>query len=331
MTTLTEEQANLLNTMQAAGAAMAARIEVIEAALTTSQAEVLAQRVRADGLEQASTILHTELGQSRARHDALEVSLNQAQTEFIRLQETTAAAAAGGKGAGKGSHAGVIDTRTIGKPDIFKGDKTQWKNWSVVFKGYVSPIDKGFTEDMKNAKASKDAISDGTLDESSKARSITLHYMLLMLLKDKALEFVTNEVEGNGLEVWRRLCRAYEPTLAANALGLNIKILEHQFDAVNTFASIEKWELAIRQYQDMSGLVIDDQTKMAALVKNLQNKEMKDHLIMQSASLKTYSDMRAEIERVGTIRDSMLDSSMDLSGFGKGAKGGKNSSKGDRS
>jgi hypothetical protein len=51
MTTLTEEQANLLNTMQAAGAAMAARIEVIEAALTTSQAEVLAQRVRADGLE----------------------------------------------------------------------------------------------------------------------------------------------------------------------------------------------------------------------------------------------------------------------------------------
>ncbi len=100
---------------------------------------------------------------------------------------------------------------------------------------------------------------------------------------------------------------------------------------MNTFASIEKWELAIRQYQDMSGLVIDDQTKMAALVKNLQNEEMKDHLIMQSASLKTYADMRAEIERVGTIRDSMLDSSMDLSGFGKGAKGGKNQSKGDKS
>ena len=44
---------------------------------------------------------------------------------------------------------------------------------------------------------------------------------------------------------------------------------------------------------------------------------MTEHLIMQSAKLNTYAEMRAEVERVGVIRESLSDS-MDVSGFGKG-------------
>ena len=43
---------------------------------------------------------------------------------------------------------------------------------------------------------------------------------------------------------------------------------------------------------------------------------------MQSSKLRTYTEMRAEVERVGAIRESLSDS-MDVSGFGKGqSKGG---------
>ena len=122
MTALTTEEATLLN-------GMAARLEVLEAAATASAAETAAQRSRADGLETVSNMLNQRLEEARARHETLEISLQQAQQEMTELR----ASSSGGKGRGPG----VIDTRTIGRPDHFKGDKARWKQWSVVFKGLL--------------------------------------------------------------------------------------------------------------------------------------------------------------------------------------------------
>lgn len=82
--------------------------------------------------------------------------------------------------------------RQIGGPAKFKGKgDTEWRSWSFVFLAYRGALDPIMQKEVKNATTA--AQSDSTLNVHAetpvvKQRSMTLYYMLVMLMEETGLK-----------------------------------------------------------------------------------------------------------------------------------------------
>ena len=47
----------------------------------------------------------------------------------------------------------VVDTRALGKPNVFSGRREEWSEWSFVFKAYVAAINGSFPGLLERAQA----------------------------------------------------------------------------------------------------------------------------------------------------------------------------------
>ena len=102
--------------------------------------------------------------------------------------------------------AGVIDTRTLGKPKSFTGQTAEWTARQFTFKAYVCAAHPRMKEviDFPLREGSEPVVnSDMTAELESP--STQLYHMLVMMLNDLALETVRNSPKGMGAEVCRKL------------------------------------------------------------------------------------------------------------------------------
>ena len=101
---------------------------------------------------------------------------------------------------------GLVDTRVLGKPDKFSGgieNRANWFQWARVLTAYCTTLRIAYGPLMKEAETRDTPILSPDPSEQTTALSVQLYMMLIMLLKEAALETLLAVEEGNGFEVYR--------------------------------------------------------------------------------------------------------------------------------
>ena len=111
---------------------------------------------------------------------------------------------------------GVVDTRTLGRPEQFAGDPAKWRDFKLIFGAYCGAVSPRLAELMESM-VGRDAMSPlASYSPEDSVLCVQLSFMLTLLLRGGALEKVRNCPEAkNGLEVWRLLLFEYEPQVRA--------------------------------------------------------------------------------------------------------------------
>ena len=84
--------------------------------------------------------------------------------------------------ASSSSNTPIIDTRTLGKPDVFKGDAAGYADWSFILTAYLSCLDSKFLDFIQKIETSTVNLPNRVLSETEKALSCQLYFVLVMLL-----------------------------------------------------------------------------------------------------------------------------------------------------
>ena len=237
---------------------------------------------------------------------------------------------------------GVVDVRQIGKPETLKGSreavKREWKQWSFVFKAWFCSQFTCASEVLAWAKDSERAVTAAEIQSAgqenagwkNQIESINshLHVALISLLRDEPLTVVRNSAEGMGLDAWRRLCKEFDPETAPSNLQLLKKILQpkRHSSPENLLTVIENWEQLIKLYESRSKDVVKDDYLRLGLME-LVPTNLQEHLHMQMARIKTYREMRDEVDAYIASKDSVGPDPMDCDAISKGKSKGKGKTK----
>ena len=86
----------------------------------------------------------------------------------------------------------LVDTRVLGRPPKFGGEREQWQSWKFVFKAYVGALGGEILDEMTAAESRANAIALTALPEATKNRSRTLAYILAQTLTGAPLLMLMN-------------------------------------------------------------------------------------------------------------------------------------------
>ena len=112
---------------------------------------------------------------------------------------------------------GIVDTRLLGKPEKWGGDKKEWRHWSADVRSWVGAVNKELREAMVIVQTRETPVDHANdLNPQQQALNTKLHFILNSLVKGGAKDTLLNCPEGNGLEVWRRFARRCEPQTAGH-------------------------------------------------------------------------------------------------------------------
>jgi len=100
---------------------------------------------------------------------------------------------------------GLIDTLTLGKPEIFKGDANEFADWQFIFTSCMTCVNPLFAELLERVEASKVPVPNRFLKENEGTMSSQLYFVLVMLERNRALDIAYNAGVAEGLEAYRRL------------------------------------------------------------------------------------------------------------------------------
>ena len=70
---------------------------------------------------------------------------------------------------------------------------------------HAGAIDQTLSADMTTAECSTDAMSNDRMTGEKKARSVQLHFVLIMLCTGRALDRIATAPHGWRMEAWRML------------------------------------------------------------------------------------------------------------------------------
>ena len=87
---------------------------------------------------------------------------------------------------------GAVDTRVLGKPDLFHGNRDAYVDWSLVFKAYMNAMDPMYKEIFDKAEASMEPLLNALFDPHLKPLSAQLYYVMIMVCRGGALTKVNN-------------------------------------------------------------------------------------------------------------------------------------------
>jgi len=123
----------------------------------------------------------------------------------------------------------IIDTRVIGKPDLWHGEKEKFPDWSFTFKGLMVAIDSRYQEIFERVENSVEPLNNNDLDGVNRHLSTQLYYILVVLSRDKAQDKIRKITAGEGFEVWRNISLDYDPKVRTRRVALLIKVLTTKF------------------------------------------------------------------------------------------------------
>ena len=90
----------------------------------------------------------------------------------------------------------IIDTRVIGKPDMFYGEKEKWKDWSFQLRIYMMAVNQVYSEMFGRIDDADVPMQNRALSPRSRSLSMQLYYVLAMLCRAKAQDKINTVTEG---------------------------------------------------------------------------------------------------------------------------------------
>ena len=289
-------------------------------------------------MEAAMQAMQQQMADMKRELDNTKVQLAAAQASAAQAnQQATAAAAAASAsasassratGAARGAQAPasatpVIDTRILGKPDAFHGEKAKWRDWSVILRSYTSVLNSQLGDLMKKAESSDAPVLNAVIDDSHVPSSNQLYFILLMLCRGIALDKVVNAGELEGLEAWRQLNLSYEPRVRSRFAGQLLEILGWNF-AGDVIARMEAFEREIHLYETSSKEKMSPGIKIGVVLRQLEEGQLKQHLLMNAERLIDWDTFKSEIISIRRAQATAGTTvSMDVGSAGKGPGSGK--------
>ena len=158
-------------------------------------------------------------------------------------------------------------------------------------------VNRGFQTLFERIRYSDVPVLQASLSPAEAELSTQLFYTLVMLLQGRALDIAQNTDLGNGLEVYRKLVSEYRPRLASRFVGTLTQLMSHKFTA-SLEAEIPFFEKLVRRYEAETGKVLDDTIKLGIIINGLQDDSLKQHVVRNSARLKTYQLLKDELLEV---------------------------------
>ena len=130
---------------------------------------------------------------------------------------------------------------------------------------------------------------------SEERLSTQLYYVLVMLLRGRALDVAYNVGVGEGLETYRKLYETYHPRVASRYVGSLSIILSTRFSSHDLKAELETFDKTVRRYETETGKRIDDELLLGIVVDGLQDGSVREHVIRKASRLRTYEQVRREL------------------------------------
>ncbi|CAE7232267.1 RE1, partial [Symbiodinium sp. CCMP2456] len=195
------------------------------------------------------------------------------------------------------AYRGLADARQLGKPEKFSGEPAAFEDWSFVLEAYMCCVNRGFQALFECIRYSDVPVLQASLSPGEAELSTQLFYTLVMLLQDRALDIAQNTDLGSGLEVYRKLVSEYRPPVGKPLRGTLSQLMSHKFTA-SLEAEIPFFEKLVRRYEAETGKQLDDTIKLGIIINGLQDESLKQHVVRNSARLKTYQLLKDELLEV---------------------------------
>ena len=195
--------------------------------------------------------------------------------------------------------AGVIDTRTLGKPKSFIGQTAEWTTWQFTFKAFACVAHPKMKEvfDLAARKGSE-AVVDSDMTAELQSLSTPLYYMLVMMLSEQALEIVRNFSEENGAECGASCFGNYEQGVGIRYGTMLPSLLKRRFGEhgeTDLAREIESLERDMSKYEQQSSDLISDAIKHGIVCGGMAHQGVKQHVDLSISRLATYQALHDEI------------------------------------
>ena len=213
----------------------------------------------------------------------------------------------------------------LGKPSVFSGKPEHWRDWSFNFKSYCAAVNDAITSAMDEYGKMPEGLLRKDLDEDMMKITVQLSYMLILSCKDSATEKIRNSGDPqHGLEIWRLFLIEFEPASRSRHGGMLVGILGTKFKGTG-IEELDKWEGAIKVYQDSSGESVSDAIRIATIMNNMQEGLLFSHLQLNSDRYEKYADLKSVIENHHRSKKAWTTQGtpMDADALHKGPKGKK--------
>ena len=259
----------------------------------------------ADGPHPEAQTLHLLLQQLREATGAIHQLQSQVNGQQAEITQLRAARARGLTDDTEMGYAGpanqpsagsqqLVDTRQLGKPEVFKGDPEAFEDWSFIFEAYMCCVDRRFAAVFERIRFSDVSQLNLRLNPVEVEMSTQLYYTLVMLLRGRPLDVCHNCGNGEGFETYRKLYSDFKPRVASRFVETLTSLLATKFSS-DIEEELEQFENMVRRYDAETGKALDDTMKLGIIVNGLQDSGLKDHLIRNSHRLKTYSSIKDEL------------------------------------
>ena len=198
-----------------------------------------------------------------------------------------------------------VDVKGIGKPVSFQSDVKAWPNWSFKLGNFLEGIVSGIKSALEIVQDHDDPLTDeqlegvqGCFEQDSDLKDISrqLYAVLAQLCEGEALDLVQSTSNNDGFEAWRVISRRFDPQGAGRRRNVMAGLIQPgSFDTGQLHSAIAKWEERVRVYERRAGHSLQDDVKASVLVEMTKG-ALKDHLLLNAKSLKTYIQVREEIQ-----------------------------------
>ena len=123
----------------------------------------------------------------------------------------------------------LVDTRSLGRPDVFYGEPNKWRDWAFQLKIYLMAVNSQFTQALERIESSPVMLSNASLSPRSREMSTQMYYVLAMLSKARAQDKLQLVPQGEGYRAWHQFVSDYDPKVKTRRVGMLMEILTASF------------------------------------------------------------------------------------------------------
>ena len=128
----------------------------------------------------------------------------------------------------------VIDTRQIGKFQVYNNVQDKWNDWKFQFVSWLSLVKAEFPTLLDQAEKSATVVLMPD-NEVVKNLAIQLYAILAISTQGRGLRAVRSVKERNGFEAWRQLVDISEPNVATRRLATLASLMRPNFGTEEVF------------------------------------------------------------------------------------------------
>ena len=142
-------------------------------------------------------------------------------------------------------------------PASFSGKKEDFEEFAFKLKAHLALMAVTYLNDLEAIESHPDTEidddtfknTDGTYKQDLVDKATTLQWLLVMLCSGTASVLLRRDVQQNGFESWRKLCKKYKIPSRARAVGRLTRILKPDFTGASFEDRLAQWEEENARYE----------------------------------------------------------------------------------